>query len=294
MFPKISIVTPSFNQSSFIEETILSILDQKYPNLEYVIVDGDSTDGTVDIIKKYESHLTWWISEKDKGMYDALQKGFAKTTGEIMMWLNSDDLLHKGALRNIAEIFNQFPDVSWVTGINTRFDERSRVIGANEAKRFSKYDFCLYEYQWIQQESTAWRRSLWNQAGGHINSTARLAGDLELWSRLIQHGALYPCDILIGGFRFRSDNQLSVTHAAQYHIEARRFLRNMKRGLSFGDRCNIFALRLIHVVKTVLKYSIVLDWRIFSVILRKISERIHKYPKRISVNRRNFLFEFRN
>ncbi len=90
-YPKISIVTPSFNHAQFLEETILSVITQNYPNLEYVIIDGGSTDGSVDIIKKYEKHLTYWVSEPDNGHGDALNKGFAKSTGEIMAWINSDD-----------------------------------------------------------------------------------------------------------------------------------------------------------------------------------------------------------
>ena len=90
--PKISIVTPSFNQAQFIEETILSVLNQNYPNLEYIIIDGGSTDGSVDIIKKYADKIAYWVSEKDSGMYDAINKGFGKSTGEILAWINSDDI----------------------------------------------------------------------------------------------------------------------------------------------------------------------------------------------------------
>lgn len=101
-YPKISIVTPSYNQADFIEETILSIISQNYPNLEYIIIDGGSTDGSVEIIKKYEKHLKYWISEPDKGQWDAILKGLAHCTGELFNWINSDDLLVAGSLDNIA------------------------------------------------------------------------------------------------------------------------------------------------------------------------------------------------
>src|SRR4051812_15937537 len=104
IYPKISIITPSYNQGEFIERTILSVLDQKYPNLEYIIIDGGSTDNTVEIIKKYEDKIAYWISEKDKGTYEANNKGLDKITGDYWCVVNSDDLLIEGALETIAEI----------------------------------------------------------------------------------------------------------------------------------------------------------------------------------------------
>src|SRR5690606_31772171 len=101
-WPKISIVTPSYNQGQFIEETILSILNQNYPNLEYIIIDGGSTDNTVEIIKKYEDRITYWVSEKDNGQADAINKGLEQCTGEIFNWINSDDYLAKKSLYSIA------------------------------------------------------------------------------------------------------------------------------------------------------------------------------------------------
>ncbi len=127
-FPKISIVTPVFNQVVYLEDCILSILDQKYPNLEYIIIDGGSTDGTVDIIKKYSPFLTYWVSEKDAGIYHALQKGFEKATGDIMGWLNSDDILHRKSLFSIADIFRKFNDIEWLQGFPTVIDELGELF----------------------------------------------------------------------------------------------------------------------------------------------------------------------
>ena len=115
-FPKVSIITPSFNQSEYLEQTILSVLNQGYPNLEYIIIDGGSTDGSVKIINKYTDKLSFWLSETDKGMYDAINKGFKKCTGEIFAWINSDDVYFDNALQVAADIFTQIPEVDWITG----------------------------------------------------------------------------------------------------------------------------------------------------------------------------------
>src|SRR5881394_195745 len=109
MPPKISIVTPSFNQGQFLEETILSVLDQNYPDLEYVVIDGGSTDGSADIIRRYASRLSSWCSERDEGQSHAIAKGFARCSGEILGWLNSDDVLLPGALAEVAAYFEAHP-----------------------------------------------------------------------------------------------------------------------------------------------------------------------------------------
>lgn len=114
--PKISIVTPSFNQGKYLEKTILSVLEQDYPNLEYIIIDGGSTDNSVEIIKKYEKHLAYWVSEPDRGQSHAINKGFGHATGEILGWLNSDDYYAPGAPQAIAEAFLANPDVGAIVG----------------------------------------------------------------------------------------------------------------------------------------------------------------------------------
>ena len=123
--PRISLVTPSFNQGRFLAETMDSVLGQHYPDLEYVVVDGGSTDNSVDVIRAREGQLASWVSEKDAGQYDAINKGFAKTTGEVMAWLNSDDKYTPWALHVVGEVFAQLPEVQWLTTLlPLHWDER--------------------------------------------------------------------------------------------------------------------------------------------------------------------------
>lgn len=224
---KISIVTPNYNGGEYLEETIKSILSQNYPNLEYIIIDGGSTDNSVEIIKKYEDKLAFWVSEKDNGLYDALQKGFLLTTGEIMGWLNSDDMIHSKSLFAINEIL-QLPNVKWLNGRPTVFDEQGKIVMVAEYKRLSKYDFWREKYKWIQQESTYWHRDLWNQSGGYIDNNLKLAGDFELWNRFFQYEKLFTVNSLIGGFRIRTKNQLSRDFIQGYIEETKIVLQNNK------------------------------------------------------------------
>jgi glycosyltransferase involved in cell wall biosynthesis len=123
MPPKISIVTPSFNQGRFLEETILSVLNQKYPDLEYIVIDGGSTDETVDVIRRYEDRLAYWISEKDSGQVHAINKGLEQTTGDIFAFINSDDVYLPGAFAAVAEYFENYPECEWICGDSIMFGE---------------------------------------------------------------------------------------------------------------------------------------------------------------------------
>ena len=218
-FPKISIVTPSFNQAKYLEDTILSVLGQGYPNLEYIIIDGGSTDGSVDIIKKYESQLTYWVSEKDAGLYDALQKGFEKSTGEIMAWINSDDMYHKKSLFVVADIFRRFGQIRWLMGSNTFYDEQGNPFIYDDEpyqQRWSKWRMYMNEGQYIQQESVFWKRDLWLDTEGYIDQNYALAADFELWTRFFRKEELYTTSYILSGFRLRSENQKSLDQRNQY------------------------------------------------------------------------------
>lgn len=220
--PVISVVTPSFNQGQFLEQTLRSVLDQGYPNLEYVVIDGGSTDDSQEIISKYADRLNYWVSEPDSGHADAINKGFAKTTGDIMCWINSDDKFLPWTLQTVAEIFDSNPEIEWIHGIPSSYDEKGRMFETKPTLK-NKLDFALGKYQWIQQESVFWRRSLWERAGGTMNTDYRFMVDGELWSRFFSHAELVHVQCVLSGLR---------------HHGTRRAPENMKKVLSEMDQCS--------------------------------------------------------
>jgi glycosyltransferase involved in cell wall biosynthesis len=166
-YPKISVVVVNYNLAGYLEDALRSIVDQNYPNLELIVVDGGSSDGSQAVIERFADKIHWWVSEPDKGQYDAVQKGFSHSTGEIMYWLNSDDMLQRRALFVVAEVFQTFPEVEWLTGIASEYHPDGHIVQRITLpwSRWSRLRYLTYDFQFIQQESTFWRRSLWEKAG---------------------------------------------------------------------------------------------------------------------------------
>jgi hypothetical protein len=235
--PLISMVTPSYNQGEFLEECIDSILSQNYPNLEYVIMDGGSKDNSVEIIKKYQKYLTYWQSRPDDGQYAAIDEGFQKTTGQVMGWLNSDDKLHHQALFKVAYLFTEHPEVEWLSGRTNIWDKNGAVqlVLCEYLPVFTREKYLRKDYgdPSIQQESTFWRRSLWDLAGGGLKKDLQYAGDLELWARFFRHARLYSVDTLLGGFRMYG-NQKTSHFMDRYHAEAEAVLEEEQRLFNTG------------------------------------------------------------
>lgn len=228
-YPKITVVTPVYNQEKFLEKTILSIVNQGYPNLEYIIIDGGSTDGTVDVIRKYESHLAYWVTESDKGMYHAIQKGFEHSTGEIMCWLNSDDVFFDKCLFAVADIFMHHPEIEWFSARSASIDADGMILGVDnidgvDSIRFCKYDFYLNRGFWVPQSSTIWRRTIWEKVGATLDTNLRLAGDFDLWLRFVNVAPLYVANTIIGTYRLR-EGQLSQM-MDRYMAEVRLSVKN--------------------------------------------------------------------
>jgi glycosyltransferase involved in cell wall biosynthesis len=210
------VVTPVFNSARYLEAAIRSVLSQGYPNLEYMIVDGGSTDGSVEIIRRYEPQLHGWISEPDRGMYDALNKGFARSSGEVMGWISATDMLHAGSLCVVGSVFQTFPNVEWITGRPTAFTDEGMAAGVLKLRRWSRMPFLAGANRYIQQESTYWRRSLWERAGSRVDDSRRNGNDFELWVRFFRYAKLYSVDALIGGFRSHPDS-LGLQNLAECH-----------------------------------------------------------------------------
>lgn len=204
--PLVSIVTPVYNGEKYLEDTIQSIINQTYDNIEYIIIDGGSTDKTLDIIKKYEDKIAYWMSEQDRGMYDGINKGFKMATGEIFAWLNADDKYYHSAVEIVVRIFNKYSkNIEWVTGIPTIFNKDGLIVRVSYPACYFRRFIRMGLYRGdilgcIQQESTFWRKSLWEKAGG-INSDLQFAGDHDLWMRFSKHNHLYVIPTILGGFR---------------------------------------------------------------------------------------------
>jgi hypothetical protein len=185
--PRITVVTPSYNQGEFVGRTIESVLAQGYPELEYVVQDGGSDDGSADLIRSYEALLTRWESAKDGGQADAVNRGFAGTSGEIMAWLNSDDLLLPGSLAYVARYFAEHPDVDLVYGNRIVVDQHEMHVGTWVLPPHDDEVLTLVDY--VPQETMFWRRRLWERAGGHLDERYRFTLDWEILLRFRLAGA---------------------------------------------------------------------------------------------------------
>lgn len=207
--PSISIVTPSYNQGKFIKRTILSIIEQQYPNLEYIIQDGGSTDNTIKIIQSYKESIKFWESKNDSGQSNAINLGFKHTSGEIMAYLNSDDILLPGTLAYVANYFNNHPKIDVVYGHRIIIDADDNEIGRwilppHDSKVLNWADF-------IPQETLFWRRSIWDKVGAHINENFRFAMDWDLLLRFRDAGAKFArLPRFLGGFRFHREQKTSA------------------------------------------------------------------------------------
>lgn len=225
--PRVTIVTPTYNSEDYLEKCILSVKNQRCSNLEHIVVDGGSKDGTLSILKKYEgTYCLKWISEPDQGMYDAINKGFAMASGDIMAWLNSDDYYFPWTIEVVIKAFEDC-GIEWLSGIpsNTKkmgtadipylLPNLPTVYNSRMIKK-GVYDGVRMYY--VQQESCFWKKSLWEKAGG-LKTEYRLAGDYYLWREFSKYSKLYTINCNLASFRIH-ENQMS-SDKEEYSREAK-------------------------------------------------------------------------
>jgi GT2 family glycosyltransferase len=220
----IGIVTPTLNHGRFLDETIRSVLDAATAPAEYVVVDGGSTDDSVAVLERYDGRLTAWSSEPDDGMYDAIQKGFTRTSSDVMAWLNAGDTYQPWTLSVVQELFATFPELEWLTTQRPlTLDEAGRAVACEFVGGYAADSFRagvnLPGGNWfaragIQQESTFWRRSLWERAGGRLSASLQYAGDFELWLRFFDAGAtLVSLDAPLAAHRVHAGQKTTTLDA---------------------------------------------------------------------------------
>jgi glycosyltransferase involved in cell wall biosynthesis len=209
-YPKLTVVTPSYNQAAYLERTILSVLNQQYPNLEYFIIDGGSTDGTLDIIRKYEPYLAGWVSEKDRGQTDAINKGFRLATGDYVAFQNSDDVFSPNALMQVADAWRTNPDTGVFYGGLYIIDEQDVILETMKALPFCP-ECQIYEGMQVFNQSLFIRRTLLEQYG-MLDETLRFVIDYEIVARLGVQPAVSFQQVksFWGGFRVQPDAKSST------------------------------------------------------------------------------------
>jgi GT2 family glycosyltransferase len=210
--PTISIVTPSYQQGRYIDRALYSVVNQKYPSLEYVVQDGGSSDETIDVLRRFEPLLSSWVSEPDDGQGDAVNRGFRKTTGEIMAWLNSDDLLLPGSLAYVASYFAKHPEVDVLYGHRIMIDQTDSQIGAWVLPAHDDGVLTLADY--VPQETLFWRRSIWEATGGYVDGSFGYALDWDLLLRFREAGAkMVRVPRFLGAFRIHEEQKTTALHA---------------------------------------------------------------------------------
>lgn len=271
-YPKISIVTPSYNQAQFLESTILSVLNQNCPNLEYIIIDGGSTDGSVEIIKRYEKYLTYWVSEKDKGQTQAINKGFQKSTGKIIAWLNSDDTYLPETLYKIMKNFKQNPEADLIFGNIYFINEHDKRIGE---LRFTKFNFdtLIYEGGNLHQTGTFWTRKIYEEVGG-LDADYKFCMDYDFFCRVAKAGNLYHMRDFLANFRIHANAKSATIN----HIGCKEHQEIMRRYISKDlDKWDLKYKKFISTIRRFYKYIIQGD---IDYILKGFIRRTVNYGKR--------------
>jgi glycosyltransferase involved in cell wall biosynthesis len=277
----ISIVIPCYNMEKYIDDTLRSIINQKYPKLELIIVDGGSNDGTNKIINRYTEEISLLISESDDSMYDAIDKGIKASTGDIVTWLNADDIYFPWTLKTIANIFTWYEDVKWISGLPAFINEHGDLTHiytypSSKPRNYIKYGWFRNDvFGFLQQESMFWRRGVYFESGG-LNLEYKYAGDFELWMKFAKYSELTTVNMPLAAFRRRKDS-LSKLNWINYQNEVKSAIKDCR------EKPNIFwylsnnqhyqhVLRLLTYARSkLIYYSISKDKHIIKDVSRSLS-----------------------
>ena len=205
---KISVITPSYNQVKYLEQTILSVLDQSYSNFEYIIIDGGSSDGSVKIIKKYQKYLTYWISEKDNGQSHAINKGFKRVTGDIVGWIGSDDYYEPDCFLKVVEAFQKDEAIGVVYGDNNLVDENNNILKVYSIPDISA-DKLLKGNPNVVQPGSFYRRIFLNKVG-LLDESLKYVMDYDLWVRLGKISKIYHISKILANFRLHPESKTEM------------------------------------------------------------------------------------
>jgi glycosyltransferase involved in cell wall biosynthesis len=294
-WPKISIVTPSYNQGKYIEQTILSVINQNYPNLEYIIIDGGSTDETVDIIKKYEQYITYWVSEKDEGQSHAINKGIEKCTGEIFNWLNSDDWYEPNALFIVARAFMENKDIQFVSGYeNHVFENGNNTIqNGTFIKESLEETIACCE---VAQPSTFFKLDGIKRVGG-VSNDLHYIMDGEMWVKLLllygQDGFKKLNKTLVNFRLHENSKTISNTIIDNFLVERSSIIYNLHNHLRLPQIISEYYLSDFYKTHKVIKLNT--SWQVNRSVISKRKLKIYFVKQYIiskfSINKKSEVFK---
>lgn len=245
--PKISIVTCSYQQARYLDATLRSVIEQGYGNLEYIVVDGGSQDGSAEVIRRHEAALAWWVSEPDRGQTDALIKGFRRASGDIQGWLCSDDLLLPGALEAVARFFTAHPEVDAVYGDSVWIDDTGDFLRCKREIDFDRF-VLLFDHNYIPQPSMFWRRTLFDRVGG-LDPRFDLAMDNDLWERFSRHGRIAHLPSYLSCMRYYAAQKTRALRPQGMREDAEIRSRNALGRLPLVARPLRWGARLLRVLR---------------------------------------------
>ena len=285
--PRVSIITPSFNQAQYLEETMRSVLEQGYPNLEYIVVDGGSTDGSVEIIQKYADRLAWWVSEKDNGQAEAINKGFARATGEIVAWINSDDYYLPGAIAEAVRALEEQPECGMVFGDVVSIDGTGQPVNVMTYGDWGLEG--LMQFNIVGQPGVFMRRAVLERAG-YLDLSYHFMLDHHLWLRVAQQALICYVPSQWAAARFHAGAK-NVAQAAKFGQEAKRIAQWMPTQPGLAETYNRLKNR-IWAGAYRMDGRYLLDGGLPGPALRAYLRGLLRYPPAVLPETRRVLFAF--